>query len=289
MLTGTITNAARQLGVTQPAVSKQIANLETYLGAKLFLRSNTQLKPTQIAYKILDEFEKVHATFDRFVDTVSVAAKQQKDVIKIGALPLYADTIAPKVISTFYRRFPNVFCIVEVFPNDALIKAVQTGEVDLGFTSTPSGISSFAEHALLAEPAVVVMPKSHSLAKSTTISISQIEEEPIISLPPSSPFQQALDGFFSAHNFAPNCIMHARTQTMIISLVRHGVGLSVLSNSIAELFKHHLHYASIKEEFEWRCGIIARNDSARSNLVGEFLTIAEMTMKSAEISASNTQ
>lgn len=283
MLTGTVTNAARRLGVTQPAVSKQIANLEAYFGAKLFLRSNTQLKPTQIAYKILDEFEKVHTTFDRFIDTVSVAAKRQKDVIKIGALPLYADTIAPKVISTFYERFPNVFCIVEVFPNDALIKAVQTGEVDLGFTSTPSRISSFAEHVLLAEPAVVVMPKGHSLAKNTTISISQIDEEPMISLPPSSPFQQALDAFFSAYDFAPNCIMHARTQTMIISLVRHGVGLSVLSNSIAKLFKHHVHYANIKEGFEWRCGIITKNDTARSHLTSEFLAIARLTIKSVGI------
>lgn len=283
MLTGTVTNAARRLGVTQPAVSKQIANLEAYFGAKLFLRSNTQLKPTQIAYKVLDEFEKVHATFDRFIDTVSVAAKQQKDVIKIGALPLYADTIAPKVISAFYRHFPNVFCVVEVFPNDALIKAVQTGEIDLGFTSMPSGISSFAEHTLLVEPAVVVMPKNHALAKSTTIPIGQIEEEPVISLPPSSPFQLALDRFYSAHNFVPNCIMHARTQTTIISLVRHGVGLAVLSNSIAELFKHQLHYASIKEGFEWRCGIVTKKDGARSHLITEFLTIAQATMEPVEI------
>ncbi|MEM9619258.1 MAG: LysR family transcriptional regulator [Pseudomonadota bacterium] len=279
MLSGTFTNAARRLGVTQPAVSKLIADLEAYFGTKLFIRSKTKLKPTSIAYTILDEFEKIHASFERFIDIATIAAKNQRRIVKFGAIPVYAETVAPVVIASVYEHIPNVFVSLEVLPHNALIKALQVGEIDVAFTPLPSGNPSLIEHTLSNEPAVVVTPKNHALAKRTRISLCDLKDEPIITLPPSSPLQVTLDSYLSAKNFVPNCIMYARTQTAIISLVRLGLGIAIMNKSIAELLKEQIHIASFEEDFSWSCGMLLSKDGSKSKLIDDLLPAAKSAIK----------
>lgn len=279
MLSGTFTNAAHRLGVTQPAISKLIADLEAYFKTKLFIRSNTKLKPTSIAYTILDEFEKVHASFDIFIDIATVAARHQKHIVKFGAIPVYAETVAPILIELLYKRTPDVFVSLEVLPQNELIKALQVGEIDAAFTSLPSGNPSLSEYALSHEPAVVVTPKNHALATRTSLSLCDLKDEPIITLPPSSPLQATLDSYLSAKNFVPNCIMYARTQTAIISLVRLGLGIAIMNKSIAELLTEQVHIADFEEDFSWSCGVLLNKNSSRSKIIDDLLPAAKAAMK----------
>ncbi len=279
MLSGTFTNAARRLGVTQPAISKLIADLEAYFETKLFIRSNTKLKPTSIAYTILDEFEKVHASFDIFIDIATVAARHQKHIVKFGAIPVYAETVAPIFIELLYNRTPDVFVSLEVLPQNELTKALQVEEIDVAFTSLPSEYPSLIEYALSHEPAVVVTPKNHALATRTSLSLCDLKDEPIITLPPSSPLQVSLDSYLSAKDFVPNCIMYARTQTAIISLVHLGLGIAIMNKSIAELLKEQVHIADFKEDFAWSCGVLLNKNSSRSKIIKDLLPAAKSAMK----------
>ncbi|MHA7872817.1 MAG: LysR family transcriptional regulator [Hyphococcus sp.] len=275
MLTGRVTSAADRMGVSQPAVSKLISEFETNLGAQLFSRSNTGLQPTATAHKLFDESEKVHASLSRFVDFSNLAVRQDRDLIKVGAIPIYADTIAPKMIAAFYERYPDTFCMLESLAHDELVRALQNGEIDAALTTVPTGAPSFSEHDLFVEPAVVVMPADHALAGASEVSLAQLRKEKLVTLPPSSPFQQALDSRFAEDGFDPFVVMHARTQVSIVSLVRRGVGVAILCGTIHEYFGDNLAVARLKEGYGWKSGLAANKDTANSLMIDRFVTIAQ--------------
>lgn len=288
MLTGSFTNAARRLGISQPAVSKLISDLEDYFGVKLFERFNTQIAPTEIACKIMEDFESVHANLERFIDAANITAKQRKETVKFGVLPVYADTLAPIMLSRFHKAYPNTFYVLEVLAHDALVKAVLTNEVDFALTTIPTKINSLVEHFVFTESITAVLPANHRLSRREEISLRELENEPMITLPSSSPFQQMIDEYFRINNFNPSRVMQARNQASIKSLVRLGVGISILVNAMPHFDSDQLQFANLNNSMKIKCGIIFDVNSKAQKIMGEFLAITESIIRTNLITKSST-
>ena len=274
MLSGSFTKAARSMHVTQPAVSSLIADLEDSLGIRLFHRQRGKAVPSESAMRIYDEFATIHAGLGRLVEIASSLSTHHRAIIKIGALPVYADTLAPPLVAQYCRADAQVLCTLETLNHDELLNALLLEHIDIGLTLATDGIAAFRQDALATHSAVVVVPRGHRLASREEASLSDLAGEPFIALPPTSPFRQSLDALFAANSFRPNLVMQARTQNSICELIRLQAGVSVLNGVIAARGCEQLAIVPLREKLEWRCAIVARAARSLPAHVQRFLDAA---------------
>lgn len=280
-ITNSFTGAGQYLNITQPAVSKLIADLEAHLGYALFNRVKGKVEATSRARLIFDEFEKIHSRLNNLIDVAGTISPGTGGSLKIAALPIYADTIAPELIRAFGLAQPNTFCTLDALARENLIHAVASGEVDVGILSLPVEIQSLEEISLNKDVAILATPADHFLACRETVSVNEIAEAAFISLPLTSPFRQSLDAYFSVCRFQPNITLMCRTQTAILRCVNLGLGVSIISRSMKYLAPPGVRFIELAAPLEWRLGLLVAKDHQLSSSARLFCETA--TKMKAEV------
>jgi DNA-binding transcriptional LysR family regulator len=273
-ITNSFTGAGQFLNITQPAVSKLIADLEGHLGYPLFNRIKGKVEPTSRAHLIFDEFEKIHSCLDKLIDVAGSISPEAGKSLKIAALPIYADTIAPEFIKEFALAHPNTFCVLDAMASENLIHSVTSGDVDVGILSLPVDIQSLDEVSLHEDVAVLATPVGHHLANRKSVNINEIADTAYISLPLTSPYRQSLDVYFSANKFKPNITLMCRTQTAILRCVNLGLGVSIISRSMKYLTPPGVRFVELVAPLEWRLGLIVAKDHQLSAAAQSFCEMA---------------
>ena len=259
ILSGSFTAAAQHLNITQPAVSKLIAELERALDVKLFDRLGTSIEATKEANLIFSESQKIHSGLDRLLDVAAMAAAQSDEIIKCAALPIYADSVAPKLIAAYREHSPNVQFMLDSMRHDEVVKALLTEDVDVAITSVPTGLDTLEEYGRAEEHAVLIVSEKHPLADLTEIGLSDLRDAPFISFPPSCPFRQSLDLYFAANDFTPNQMMMARAPSAVCRLVDLNLGVSIVQASALSVYQGALHKVALREPFSWPCGLVVKH------------------------------
>ena len=276
ILTGSFTAAAGHLNITQPAVSKLIAELEHTLGVMLFDRSGANIKPTNEANLIFAESQKIHSGLDRLLDVAAMAASQSEEIIKCAALPIYADTVAPKLIADHRENAPDVQFMLDSMRHDEVIKALLTEEIDVAITSTPTGLDTLIEYGEGEERAVLIAPKASDFSDMSEISLNDLRAAPFIAFPPSCPFRQTLDQHFAAESFTPNQIMMARAPSAVCRLVDLGLGVSIIQASALDAYQGALHKLELRESFSWCYGLVTKRGRQLPTHITRFLETAAL-------------
>src|SRR3954470_11558012 len=129
---GSVSKAALRLGVAQPALSRQIIDLEKELGLKLFDRIGRRLLLTREGAQLVENCRTVLGQVAAIADQARVFQGGQAGSLKVGAAPQVMESVIPTTLSTYAKAFPLVDVkMVEVFGRDQLIM-VQRGEIDIG-------------------------------------------------------------------------------------------------------------------------------------------------------------
>lgn len=252
-----------------------MSDLEANFNILLFERLGNKIIPTPEGKIIFDEFEKIHAGLDRLLDVAGRAKRARRHVVKIGALPVYVDTLVPLLVASFFAREPSVYCLIDSLSTTAMTQSLLTEEVDIGFAALPYGISALEELPLLREHAVLALPEDHPLTAQDSVALDQLSDAVFIGLSASSPLRQAMDKFCEANNFTANYAMEARTQLTLLQLVSAGMGVAVLAASI----KQHAQLSSavfrpLQETFEWDSGLIFKKSRGREPFIKNFIECA---------------
>ena len=278
MLLGSFTLAARHLNVTQPAVSRMIGDLELALGVKLFDRLGQGIQATKEADLIFSESQKIHAGLDRLQDVAAMAATSTNRYIKCGALPIYADTIVPELISEFLLELPSVQFMLDSMRHDELIKSILTEEIDVAFTSVPMNLDSIVEHICVREKAIIIASENSRLAGLTQVGLEDLTVDRFILYPPSCPFRQKLDLHFSAHGFVPRQKMLVRAPSAICRLVDLNQGISIVHESALDAYQGNLSAIELKESFTWQYGLVTKKGKSMSKHISRFIEFMSISM-----------
>lgn len=170
-----VNKTAEALGISQPAVSKTIQELEEFLGQKLFERVRRRLVPT--------EFGDV---FCRYATTSIAALRQgveaartdeQRVSVRIGALPTVSTQILPDAIADFAAQNPHVQTSIITGPNDYLLAQLRAGDVDLviGRMAEPDAMIGLTFEHLYSERVVIAVRPGHALLSAKNFNLSMIE------------------------------------------------------------------------------------------------------------------
>ena len=199
--------AAQRLHIAQPPLSRQIQQLEEDLGVQLFERDRRRVVLTKAGHAFLEEARKLMVQASHAVEAARHAQRGDTGVIKVGIASGLGGVVS-QVVFAFRNRWPaiEVECrdVFSNFQSDALRKR----EIDVGFLRPPLDHAALNCELLYEEEFVVILPKSHRLAKRRALRIHQIADEPLIVFDRnfSSGLYDKILGLFSRHGLTPRLI-----------------------------------------------------------------------------------
>lgn len=227
-----ITQAANQLYVTQPAISSAIKELEREFSINLLIRSKSNItltKEGEIFYqKATNLLEMVHQTSSEMGDLAKKIAP-----LKIGIPPLLSTLFFPDLLQAFQEKYPDI--PVELYEYASLKAAslVQDGALDVAMVNMDFyNIDKLNSYKLLTDQIVFVTAPDHPLAKNQELNAQQLENEPIILYNTDSVQNTSLMNYFKASGITPNVIMHASQLFTIHQFVKEKLGGAFLYSSL---------------------------------------------------------
>ncbi|WP_431264727.1 LysR family transcriptional regulator [Roseateles chitinivorans] len=177
--TGNISAAADQLHVTQPAVSKTLAELEHGLGQTLFLRRGRNMQPTPLGRRLLALARKLEADLQRAAGDVATMVRGASGEVRIGATNASLARLLPMAITAMKLENPGVTLSVRTHALRSLFEELQAGTLDLVVARAmpqdePLGL---ARVSLRPQPEVLTMSAQHPLARTPKLSWALLSQQ----------------------------------------------------------------------------------------------------------------
>ncbi|WP_413717002.1 LysR family transcriptional regulator [Silicimonas sp. MF1-12-2] len=222
---GTTNGAARLLGVSQPAVSRAIAQLEARLNLVLFERRGGRLRPTA-------EGMRLNGNLDRLFDAIAILNGADPEepgsgTLRLAAPPSLSQMVASQMAS-FIALHPGQRLSLETCTSTGLVSRINEDAVDLGFTHADLTHSSMELIPFHESVAVCILPPNHPLSRHAVITPELLHGQDFISILRRHIVRSRLDRLFAEAGAVPNRVAEVATGLSAVTLVRAGTGVSVI-------------------------------------------------------------
>ncbi|WP_202918859.1 LysR family transcriptional regulator [Saccharothrix deserti] len=174
------TRAARDLYVSQPALSRQIRQLEEDLGAELFVRTGREIRLTGAGGEMLPLARKVLDDWLETVRLVRSAAAAEANVLRVGFVASGGGSVARRARAAFSEQRPEVRIEPKRFDWGGEPDALRQGLVDVAFVWLPADISGLRSRVVATEPRYVALSRDHPLTARPSVGIADLRDEPLM-------------------------------------------------------------------------------------------------------------
>jgi DNA-binding transcriptional LysR family regulator len=272
MKAGTISRAAELLGVTQPGVSRAIAELEKSLGFLLFDRIRNRIVATPEG-KLF--YAQVQASF-LGMDTLRATAARIRDhgtgQLRVGSRSALGSSLLPKAVRRFRDRRPEIAVTLMVLPSRDIRDGVVSGAFDIGLAAEEIDISGVLHQVFVQPRALCVLPIGHPLTEKEVIRPTDLHEQPFITYVPEDRTRQRLDHIFADAGARPRIVVETIYAATVCALVAEGVGIGLASPyAIAGADASQLVLRPFEPEVHSRSLLILPLDRPKSQLVRDFI------------------
>jgi DNA-binding transcriptional LysR family regulator len=227
------TRAASRVHVAQPGVSAQVRRLESELGQQLLDRSGRSVRLTEVGSAVLPF---ARAALDAVANArlaVDDLAGLVRGQVTVGMVSGCALPVLAELLAGFHDRHPGVAIALVEDNSDRLVERLRDGRLDLALIGwageTPADIDTVV---LVDEELVAAVAPGHPLAGAGPITIRQLRDLPLVSLPRGTGVRAALDAACAAAGFTPRIVFEASALPMVVELAGRGLGLAVVPASI---------------------------------------------------------
>lgn len=229
---GSISLAAEQMGYTQPAVSRMIADLEKEWQVELLRRSRAGLEPSSVCLQLLPAIRAIQADRDALDFTLAEFHEAHTGLIRVGLFTSVADMWMPKLLKSFQKLYPNISFELNNMENYVAIEnSIRRGKVDCGFIRLPAP-NDLQSHFLMEDELVAVLHPDHPLAKETVFPIEKLRDEIFIQLREKTDFE--VSNFLDRLPHRPKQCYEVGSDHTLLSMVEAGLGISITHALIAE-------------------------------------------------------
>jgi DNA-binding transcriptional LysR family regulator len=181
---GNLTRAAARLLISQPALTKQIQQLESQLGVRLFTRSRAGMTLTSAGQALADGTAAVLAGWDQALRETKAAATRAARVLRVGFISSAANEATQQIIAAFARRRPRWRVELQQAAWSDPTAGLASGDVDVALLRLPfPGQDDVRIEVLLTEPRWVALPATHALAARDQIPLTDLWDEPFVAAP----------------------------------------------------------------------------------------------------------
>jgi DNA-binding transcriptional LysR family regulator len=228
MRNGTISDTARALRISQPAVTKSLRLLEASLGFALFRRAGSKLFPSPAAEALLPEVARI----ENDVAAVAALAVRLRDGqagrLEVASVSSLADWVLPQALAQFRRQRPGVSVEVAILTSRAVIERVAARQADLGFSYDPTD-NPYVEARNICEAEVIcALPRRHALVRRDQITPADLAGVPLVSYGSNTQIGGALRRVMRAADIRKEPEVITNSTRFALQLVAAGVGVAIL-------------------------------------------------------------
>jgi len=275
------TRAAEEVFLTQPAVSRQMRQLEEKLGVRLFEQIGKSLHLTDAGETLAVEAEKLLGAMERTAEAVRSHRSAERGSIRIGASTTPGFYLLPDLLGQFHRRFPKVALHYTVENSLRIEQMLVRNELDLGFVGANLSSRELELKPLVEDEIVCFTSPSHRLAKVRRIAPSSLEEEMWIIREKGSATRLLFEDWLLSRKGAIRKSIELTCPETCKALVRAGIGISFMSvhGLRAEIRAKYLVKILVTEMSLKRPIYLAKHSDKRNSPVMEsFLAIVEIAL-----------
>jgi molybdate transport repressor ModE-like protein len=230
--------AARDLALSQPSVSNQVAQLEREIGTRLLERRPGGLRLTREGEILLEHADAIAERFQLADAQLAAAAEGQRTRLRIGALPTALAGFVPAAIARLRLQHPDTKVTFDEGTSEQLSARVASGELDLaiGYQDTsrpPQEAHGTRRHHLLQEQFMVALAPDHRLARQSRIRLADLSGEDWTAALTDGVIVRAC----RAAGFEPNLVSITRDQLAIRALIIRGLAVTLAPELLADPFK----------------------------------------------------
>jgi len=223
---GGFSAAAEALHVTQPALSRRIAELESSLGVRLFERTSRRVELTEGGEDLLTRSRELLRDGRALRERARALAEGKAGLLRLGCAPMIMESVVVPRIGQYRKRFPHVDLQFQECGGGDALKAVLRGDFHAAVASPME--PTLEMRLLFPWRLLAVVPRGHRLAGGRTVDIGDLATEPILTLPAGFGTRALFDAGCETASARPTIRMEAAAAQTLVAAARAGYGVAVV-------------------------------------------------------------
>ena len=277
---GSFTRAAEVLGYTQSGLTHMMNSLEKDIGFTLLVRGRSGVRLTAAGERVFPLIQSFLESGDALDREIRLINTHREETIRVGAYASVAMHWLPEIIQGFRAKHPNVHVDIQMGSVEEVYRWVREDKVDMCFASRQEGTTLEWTH-LRDDPLLAILPPDYDLQGSTALNIYRLQGRDF--LMPSMGFHldilRALDGV------EPNIRATSVSDSVILSMVEHGLGVSVLSELVLAGHRGNVQAVPLDPPAVRDLGIAVRSKKELRPIAKKFMAEARELLESADHAA----
>ncbi|HEX8914915.1 MAG TPA: LysR family transcriptional regulator, partial [Humisphaera sp.] len=230
-----VSRAADRLLVSQPAVSKQLRELERAVGAPLFDRLARGVRPTQAGELLADYAKRIFALADEAELRLAELRGLERGTLRVGASTTIAVYLLPPVFVAFRKAYPGVTLAVEIDNATGVAERMAAGTIDVALSEGEADDGAFDATPFMTDELVAIAAPSHPLAGKKQVRAEAVCREPFVVREAGSGTRAVVERALAARGLAVQPVMAVGSTIVIKRAVAAGVGVAFVSRLACEL------------------------------------------------------
>jgi LysR family transcriptional regulator, transcription activator of glutamate synthase operon len=269
-----VTRAAAELHIAQPALSKQISQLEQELGVALFDRVGRNVRLTEAGEALLPHARTIMGQVEAARGAMAERVGLRKGRATVGTPPTVGTQLLPQALAAFHQRYAGIELRVHEAGVQTLLDLLETGLTDMAIVTLPVTDEHLTVVPLFTEDLVVAVPPGHRLAGASSVALADLCHEAWVLSPENYELRISTLEACSRAGFTPKVVLDGSEMDTLLRLVAAGVGIALVP-SLAVKGNNELRGLHISDmEVRRSLGIVWRGDrlaSPAARALREFL------------------
>ena len=236
MDSGSATAAAQLLKLSQPAISRQLSQIEAELGLALFIRGGGKLRPTADAVALYDEALLAFEGIERVLNLASRMRGGDTGVLRLAAPYAFSEALLPRIVAHLAATHHHLRYAAEFGRYESIATMIAKRQVDIGILKEPVTHPGISVVPLAECGTVCVMPAQHALARRAEVTVAALVREPLVLLGRDTAWRSDLQALFRGAPRMPAVRIDTHSAAAACAFVREGLGVGVLPELLAAQF-----------------------------------------------------
>jgi len=235
---GSMTNAAAVLNVSQPSISKVLSHAEQKLGYPLFERAKGKLTATPEAHRLFGQVSTIYKDIDTLRRVAANLRKADEGRIRIATTPAFGVDLLPSAIASYRQEHMDTRFEVETLHFGEMVNALLESRMDIGIAFDAEPTQGIESKILARGDFMVLVPREIDFGERKSLGLKDLEGLPFISLNKKGPLGRLLDAHIESSGFTPDTVAWSETYQVAKTMVANGIGVTIADEITAKSFPH---------------------------------------------------
>lgn len=288
---GSVSRAARRLGIAQPSLSVQLQRLETHLGVRLLDRHARGVTLTDAGRALLPRARRILEDIRLAEEVLRHDVATGQGTLTVGAIPTIAPYLLPLAIEQLRAVHPAARVEIREDYSAGLAEALADYLIDCAIVATPFAYDTIELEPLGADPLLVAVPRSHAAAAQGTISLDALRQSATITLDRAHCLGEQVAVFCASNQVAAPVTCRTAQLTTVFALVAAGAGVSIVPAMAAAQHRDSRLTCVALGDTPLERQIVAawRRDRTRSHLARTFVGFVREALSSSSTQRSRSR